>query len=199
MNDCLKRLEKIDMSSTRKWLKEIHLFRSKQWGGHVDGRGCRELFQTLDILRKHANSRLRNMRAIDEIANRDIEYAVSEVLQIADALEAFRKVMDDCFGNHLANSYKESIATFRRKYEPLMISVKPTPKAHVIFEHVAQYCEREKRGLGLTAEQAHETLHSFFKKAHAKHFVKCKQNPNFGPLLLQSVLEFNSMNCVPIE
>ena len=74
-----------------------------------------------------------------------------------------------------------------------------TPKLHFLFEHVADYCEKVNRGLGITAEQAHESLHSFFDREHEKNKVKLTSTPNHAKGVLRSVLEANAMSCIPVS
>lgn len=198
VNDAVKRLEQIDRKLVKGWLKHVHLKRSKQWGGHIDGNGCRVLLDHLSYMKEIASGRLDSLDPMEEIVFREIDIKMSEVLLIVSMLESFAQVMHDCFGHELRDSYETSIATFRKRFEALPVR-SVTVKTHIIFEHIAPYCKSVGRGLGITAEQAHETLHSYFKKKHARHFVKNPHNPNYGKLLLQTVLEFNAMNCLSID
>jgi hypothetical protein len=49
--------------------------------------------------------------------------------------------------------------------------------------------------LGLVSEQELESIHACFARFHQKHFVKDLSNPNWAPRSLQSISEFNSINC----
>ncbi len=67
-----------------------------------------------------------------------------------------------CSGGDLADYFKEAIDRFKRAYLALNLTV--TPKIHVIFDHITQFCEEKKSGLGKFSEQASESVHSDFKK-----------------------------------
>ena len=65
-------------------------------------------------------------------------------------VNTFRKlklVKDKCFGFNLIEGYKDAINDFKVAYLSLGISV--TLKVHIVFEHVAQFCEKYNSRLGL--------------------------------------------------
>ena len=115
-------------------------------------------------------------------------------------MEALCQVLEDCFQAKLGPSYKDSIQTFRTLYTDLKNPTQSiTPKAHILFEHVAPYCEIKNRGLGLTAEQAHEALHATFKKRYDRYIIKNIKNENYGRRLLSCVLDLNSDNSLSLK
>ena len=69
-----------------------------------------------------------------------------------DALRKFNAVRKACFGDELLPSLRDDIEKFKAAYVLLEINV--TTKAHIIFEHIADYCEERGRGLGPDSEQA---------------------------------------------
>ena len=198
VNDGLKRLEALNSSIVGVFLASLNLARAKQWGGHIDGNQCRHILEHLNKLIELVVEWRDSMDPIEEIAIRDTDAIADEMLQIVDMLLSFKEVVHKCFGWALLPDYKQSIASFRATFEGIEPPRPVTPKVHIVFEHVADFCERESRGLCIGSEQAHETLHSFFSGVHAKHQVKDIHSPSYAPLLLQTVLELNAMSCIRI-
>ena len=65
-----------------------------------------------------------------------------------------------CFGYNLCEGYDMAIKKFKTAYLNLDIPV--SLKAHIIFEHVVQVCEKHNLGLGLFSEHSLEsTLYDF--------------------------------------
>ena len=65
-----------------------------------------------------------------------------------------------------------------------------TPKAHILFEHVPEFCDKWGVGLGLYSEQSSETQHTDFK-AFWEHFSTGSSHPNFASHLLTAVIDYN--------
>ena len=82
------------------------------------------------------------------------------------------------------------------KTQILGLGISITPKVHIIFEHVPQYCSRFGRGLGLTSEQAGESVHSLFKRSFQKLKVNDVSSPRWATNVLKTVLDFNALSCV---
>ena len=70
--------------------------------------------------------------------------------------------MFSCYGFGLHPSYKLNISNFKREFLKLNISV--TPKVHVVFHHVEEFCSLKGMGLGPWSEQTSESLHHEFTK-----------------------------------
>jgi hypothetical protein len=60
-------------------------------------------------------------------------------------------------------------------------------KVHIMFNHVGPWGSKFGRGLGLTSEQALESIHVYFKEI---------DNPRWAENMLQTVLEFLALNCI---
>ena len=69
-----------------------------------------------------------------------------------DALRKFNVVRKSCFGEELSPSLRDDIEEFKAAY--MLLGINVTTKAHIIFEHIADYCEKHGRGLGPDSEQA---------------------------------------------
>ena len=90
------------------------------------------------------------MECLDELAK-----IVPGDLQIfIDALRAFDAVRISCLGQDHLPSYAEDIAKFKEAYLKLGINI--TTKAHMVFEHIAEFFKRKNngKGLGYYSEQA---------------------------------------------
>ena len=90
---------------------------------------------------------------------------------------ALKRVVHACFGYNLRPDYKEKIQEFRLAVQGIGIRI--TPKLHVIFHHVEDYCEAHGRGLGQVSEQASESVHCDFKKTWDRHAVS-NVNDRYG-------------------
>ena len=73
---------------------------------------------------------------------------------IVEALRAFNAVRKSCLGQVALDSYEQDIANFKAAYLKLKIPI--TTKAHIVFEHIAEFFKRQNngRGLGYYSEQA---------------------------------------------
>ena len=90
------------------------------------------------------------MECLDQLAK-----IVPADLQIfIDALRAFDAVRISCLGQDHLPSYEEDIAKFKEAYLKLGINI--TTKAHMVFEHIAEFFKRKNngKGLGFYSEQA---------------------------------------------
>ena len=78
----------------------------------------------------------------------------SELQNIIDALRAFHAVKKSCLGQDVIDSYEEDIAKFKEAY--LKVGINITTKAHIVFEHIAEFFKRQNngKGLGYYSEQA---------------------------------------------
>ena len=102
---------------------------------------------------------------------------------------AFRDVVNSCFGSSLQEDYKDKISEFRCAV--LDAGIKVTPKMHIIFFHVSEWCDFFKVGLGRMSEQTLESSHNRFKKYFAR-FKVSPMNPRFGDQLRSAMVSFNS-------
>ncbi len=89
----------------------------------------------------------------------------------------------------MADIFRETIDQFKPAYLALNVTI--SPKNHVIFDHVTQFCEEKKSGLGKFSEQASESVHSDFKKTWEN--VKVNSD-SFGRLLNRAILKYNILH-----
>ena len=61
-------------------------------------------------------------------------------------------VRKSCFGMDLIPTYREDIEEYKAAYQLTGMNV--TTKAHVIFEHIADFCADQNKGLGHFSAQA---------------------------------------------
>ena len=92
------------------------------------------------------------------------------------ALRALEEVRISCFGQDLLPNFRQNINHFKHCYSALGISV--TTKAHILFSHVAEFCQKKEKGLGFFSEKASESVHSDFKKTW-ESFRVSSQHPQF--------------------
>ena len=91
------------------------------------------------------------MECLDDLES-EVNATNPELLIFIDALRKFNAVRVACFGHDLLESYIDDIKEFKDAYVLLGINV--TTKAHIIFDHLADYCGQRGRGLGPDSEQA---------------------------------------------
>ena len=110
-------------------------------------------------------------------------------LDYVDAFKKFQVVVNDCFSSELQKNYDKHIEEFKGSYEHLGISI--TPKVHVVFHHVAQFCSRYKMGLGFFSEQATESTHFDYNK-HFENFKVPEISDQFFSKTWRAVCSYNS-------
>ena len=90
------------------------------------------------------------LECLDKLA----EIIPDELQNIIDALRAFNSVRKSCLGQNVLDSYEADIAKFKEAYLKLDINI--TTKAHIVFEHIAEFFKRKNngKGLGYYSEQA---------------------------------------------
>ena len=108
-----------------------------------------------------------------------------------DTLRKFAIVVDDCFSIELGLNYEQHIEDFKQSYESLGASI--TPKVHIIFHHVAQFCNIQKKGLGFFAEQSTESVHHDFNE-RLIDFKVPEISENYWPKNLRAVSKYNSLH-----
>ena len=115
----------------------------------------------------------------------------SHLKKIAEALNLLNEVRISCFGQKLHPDFEKKIKLFEKKYKELNISV--TPKAHILFQHCAEFCNEHGEGLGAFSEQSGETLHSDFLVCWAR-YKRDQSHPDYCKQLLAAVISYNSMH-----
>ena len=82
----------------------------------------------------------------------EVSATAPDLMIFVDALSKFNAVRKACLGEELLDSYVDDIEKFKAAY--MLLGINVTTKAHIIFEHVADYCAKRGRGLGPDSEQA---------------------------------------------
>ena len=139
VNNTLASIDKewLPKNSLDNWISDVKLERG-QFG--LNGNSAR------DLLNKHLS---------------DLEDSVPlSCLKYVRILQALKEVKDACFSKELLPWYRQSIAKFKGAFEKNNIKV--YPKAHIIIDHVGDFCEKERQGLGLFSEQSFESFHRNF-------------------------------------
>lgn len=153
------------------WARACYGHRESKKGGHAfNGNGCKKLLDKVDIL-----------RSICSIG----------CLKYVEVFDNFRRVVDSCFGTELDIGFTTYIKNFMDSYLALEISV--TPKAHIVFFHVPQFCTKYNKPLGFFNEQAIETIHFEFKSFWEKYKVE-PDHKDYAKRLLKSISEINSFH-----
>ena len=101
------------------------------------------------------------MEQLDDLESRVPAHLKPFVL----ALRAFNAVRKSCFGQDLEESFLMDIEAFRQAYLALGINI--TPKVHIVFDHVAEFCQRNGKGLGFFSEQARQVLSNYMWLHHS--------------------------------
>lgn len=68
-----------------------------------------------------------------------------ELCKYVEVLRKLKKVVNGCFSVNLDPQYKEYIQSLKKSYLELGISI--TPKMHIIFEHISEFCDHSNQGI----------------------------------------------------
>ena len=115
------------------------------------------------------------------------------------ALEQLFKVVHDCFGRDLKDSYMKSIEDFETTYRQLPHAKDPekqlsvTIKVHCIFQHVPETIERTGKGLGVFSAQAFEAVHPDFLETYQR-FKGDPEHKDYGKKFKASVCNYDSFH-----
>ena len=111
--------------------------------------------------------------------------------KFAIALIALDSVRKACFGQKLDPDFGKKIKYFEKRYKDLGISI--TPKAHILFTHVFEWCTIYQESLGIYSEQSGESLHHDFKSVWA-NFYRPSTHKDYKKQLLNAVVTYNSLH-----
>lgn len=169
VNTLVDKLSEECSDIANKWIKECNVKRETTNGGTgFNGNSCKALLNKIDILRSKDNL---------------------PSLKYVDTLSKFKNVVEACFGTKLKPGYNNKIELFKRSYLDLKISI--TPKVHVVFHHIEDFCSRQKDGLGFFSEQAMESVHFDFL-TRWKNYKVSLNHLDYGQHLLKAVCSYNS-------
>ena len=122
----------------------ISITRPQLHSGEFNGNMCRRLLKNLELLQ----SLLEDGGEFD-------------AMPFVVCLKRFNEVCISCLSSStLYGDFEEKIRDFEKAYLHLKISV--TTAAHVVFNHVLQFCKFHKLPLGYFSEQASESVHRDF-------------------------------------
>ena len=71
-------------------------------------------------------------------------------------------------------------------------------KMHIVFDHVATFCDSKKRGLGFYSEQAGEAIHYSFLKESWERFKVTENSVHFMETTLERLLSATMANILLI-
>ena len=114
----------------------------------------------------------------------------AEHRQFLAAFRSFDVVVASCFSYHLDPDYLTAIHNFEKAWNELGLSV--TTKAHLVFEHLEEACERYGCGMALLNESAAESVHADFDRHYQGYIVKDINSPKYVERLLHAVKTYNS-------
>ena len=171
VNTLFKELLK-NWDNAQLWLELCHIEREFYHGGSFTGNSAKKL--------------LKNISKLEEIAE-----GVSMCYPFIDAFKCFNKVVDSCFGMKLDDDYENNIEAFRLAFQRLGIRI--TPKVHIVFFHVIEFCNKFIKGLGYFSEQASESVHYDFNACWEKFKVHSTHR-DFGSHLFNAVSRYNAQH-----
>lgn len=113
-----------------------------------------------EALSRHNSCRklLRNVDFLEELCS----IKQPQCVVFVKAFRTFNIVVSACFGMDLDPNYVQYIDAFRQCYHDTGVRI--TPKIHVIFQHIEDFCTPRKQRLGFWNEQASEAVHADFEK-----------------------------------
>jgi hypothetical protein len=158
------------------WSNHVGVKRPKMHSGEFNGDQCADLLNKLDWIQ-------------DLIEAEDLPDRVKYTYQ---ALLAFKRVKDSCFGQTCDPSYLEHITDFGSKYLQLNIGI--PPKIHCILVHVPQFlADKGGKGLGVWSEQASESVHYDFGNLWVGgSYKRALCHADYASKLFRCVVTYNS-------
>ena len=69
-----------------------------------------------------------------------------------------------------------------------------TPKAHLVFGHLTDFCKRVNAGLGHFSEQTFERAHSSWREHSRYRLHGVVAHPDYGAVLLKVCKDFNVLH-----
>ena len=126
-----------------------------------------------------------------------IRSAIEDNLHIfVDTMESLKEVKDSCFGYTLKDDYKVKIQKLKDDWTQLNLEfgVPVTNKCHIIFEHLEDFIETQRKPLGEFSEQVVEAAHQKLDKIWQFYIVKMVETEDHGLAFEKCVNHFNSMN-----
>ena len=73
----------------------------------------------------------------------------------------------------------------------MALGINITPKVHVVFAHVGEFCSRKNAGLAKYSEQASESVHHDFKVTWERYKYNMS-HPDYAKQLRTCVVKYNS-------
>ena len=169
----------------QRWLEPLGVEKSEYHGGTFNGHQIIQVLNSTNRLRMLMNG-----------SNELIE--IEGFLVAMDQLNAVREA---CFGQTLDPDYKDEIRLLADYWLECGLSV--TPKAHVLFVHVAHFLDHHNegstntKGLGYWSEQTGEAVHSDFEKLWVGSAYKRKRgHPDYERLALKCLVTYASRHVV---
>ncbi len=118
-------------NKANEWAQRNGIAKAEYYGGCLEGNHCRQVLLKAPLLCKELPQHLK---------------------QFAWTLNSFNDVRQSCFGQTLKPNFGDCIDRFKQKYQELSLTI--TPKIHVVFDHVREFCMETGKSLGPYSEQA---------------------------------------------
>ena len=141
----------LHLGQVNKHVKELNL----KWGKNRFYKWCG--FRNVPVEKYYShelngNSCKKVLEKLDDLESEIKKSGHHKLLVYVTSLRAYDKVRKSCFGNELIGPYEEYIAEYKAAYALTGMNV--TTKAHIIFEHVGEFCRENDTGLGHFSAQA---------------------------------------------
>ena len=159
------------------WSRDVFVTQSRYHSRAFEGNECSKLLDNVGVLETVASEK----------------GCLLAIMPFVRTFKAFHKVKKSCFGAELGENFEADIEEFKVSVIELSsdFQVSITPKMHIIFHHVLEWCRENNQGLGKYSEHPLETSHKDFNKTALRFNV----NPNsrdYGNKLLRAVVAYNS-------
>jgi hypothetical protein len=173
-NRVYKSLENLFPIPSSQFIQRLNIERPKLHGGEFTGNMCRKILKNVNLL-----------KAIGEQS-----HCSEEFFMHVHIFEAFDVVVKSCFGKTLSSSFRDDIEALRKSY--MAINIPVTTAAHVVFDHVPQFCLYTHSSLGPYSEQASETVHTDFLQMWNNGKRTNPSSSNYNQQLCDAVVRYNS-------
>ncbi len=184
-NALAKVLKDLDPEAYAAYVKCLSIVKENYHGKTFEGNECNKILKNCEKLKKGCKKCAYSFE--------------SESLDdIVSALEAIRHFIQDCGGKKVTSFWSQSIEEVRNTWTLLHTKYGITipNKVHIIMDHVGDYIEATKKGLGCVSDHIVEAAHSALNKrlVGSNYWVKDLESDRHGLGLFRCILHFNSYN-----
>ena len=127
---------------------------------------------------------LKNTKKIEELL---FEEQKENLMPFVNTLEAFKEVVETCFGYSFHENFDRAIEKFEEMWMNLKNSfgISVPTKCHIIFRHVKDFIQEKRQPIGMLSEQVVEATHSKWSNIWDNYKVRHLHREEYGDKILR--------------